>query len=193
MVARPVQPELSTARLRHPQQMKPEEFKAKYPFILNWIRQTIAQHTTKARPVASINFPRLPRYFSPATLATAKVVAVDAVPLPPLTALGLGQFADFENMEASGITYFNTIFLHDYLAEDERLHFHELVHVVQWGLLGPERFLALYADGLERFGYRDSPLEAMAYRLDGLFQMGGALFSVERVVGRELETLLVPS
>ena len=81
--------------------MQPEEFRAKYPLILNWIRQTLAKHASKARPVASLNFPRLPLYFSPATLATAKVVAVDVVPLPPLTALGLNQFADFEQMDAS--------------------------------------------------------------------------------------------
>ncbi len=68
-------------------------------------------------------------------------------------------------------------------ATANRLHFHELVHIVQWRLLGLERFLAVYADGLERFGWRDSPLEEMAYRLDGLFQRGGAPFSVEQAVG----------
>ena len=39
----------------------------------------------------------------------------------------------------------------------ERLHFHELIHVVQWLTLGPERFLMAYADGLERFGYSQKP------------------------------------
>jgi hypothetical protein len=137
----------------------------------------------------SLNFPRLPRYFSPATLTSAKVVAVKIVPLPPLTALGLGQFAGFEHMDAIGITYFVTFFVQANLADDERLHFHELVHVVQWSHLGPERFLAVYADGLQRFGYRDSPLEAIAYRPDGLFQRGGEPFSVEQIVGRELKSL----
>jgi hypothetical protein len=117
------------------------------------------------------------------------------VPLLPLTALGLSQYADFEHMDASGITYFDTLFLRndlsedDYVVVDERLHFHELVHVIQWSLLGPERFLAMYADGLEKFGYRDSPLEEMAYRLDTQFQRGAAVFSVEQVVGRELKLL----
>ena len=49
---------------------------------------------------------------------------------------------------------------------NEALHFHELIHVVQWRLLGPERFIALYAEGLERFGYRSSPLEVIAYDLE---------------------------
>jgi hypothetical protein len=55
-------------------------------------------------------------------------------------------------------------------------------------LLGPERFLAVYADGLETFGYRDSPLEATAYRLDNQFQRA-VVFRVEQVVDRELKTM----
>ncbi len=175
--------------------MDPTEFGAKYPLILNWIRQTLAAHAAKARPVASFNFPRLPRYFSPATLTSAKVVAVAVVPLPPLAAFGLSRFAGFEKMDVRGITYFDTSFLRielseeDYVVVDERLHFHELVHVIQWRLLGPERFLAWYADGLERFGYRDSPLEEMAYRLEDEFQRESAVSSVEQVVERELKLL----
>jgi hypothetical protein len=169
--------------------MNPEGFRAKYPPILNWIEQILAAHVPMARPVASLNFPRLPLFFNPATLAIAKVVAVEVVPLPPLTAFGLTQFADFEQMDASGITYFDTYFVRDQMLPHERLHFHELVHVVQWSLLGPVRFLAVYADGLEKFGCRNSPLEAMAYRLDARFQEGAAPFSVEQVVARELKAL----
>jgi hypothetical protein len=73
------------------------------PLILPWIQQTLAKHAAKARPVASLNSPRLPRYFSPGTLASAKVVGANVVPLPPLAALGLSQYADFEHMSASGI------------------------------------------------------------------------------------------
>jgi hypothetical protein len=169
--------------------MNPQEFRAKYPLILSWIKQTIAAHAVKARADASLSFSRLPQYFTPATLASAKIVAVDVVPLPPLTALSLSRFVDFERMSASGITYLDTIFVQADLVDDERLHFHELVHVVQWSLLGPERFLAMYADGLERFGYRNSPLEEMAYRLDELFQKSGAPFNVERIVAREVKML----
>jgi len=35
----------------------------------------------------------------------------------------------------------------------ESLHFHELIHIVQWRVLGPEGFLAMHADGLTHFGY----------------------------------------
>ena len=65
------------------------------------------------------------------------------------------------------------------LAGVESLHFHELVHVVQWSALGPEKFLACYADGLERFGYLRSPLELMAFRLQRRFEREAEPFSVE--------------
>lgn len=170
--------------------MNPEELRAKFPLILHWIQQTLSTHAARTRPVASLNFPRLRSYFTPATLAAARVVAVDTVPLPPLTALGLTGFTDFENTDAIGITYLDTFFVQADYQDDESLHFHELVHIVQWNLLGPERFLAIYAEGLEQFGYRDSPLEEMAYRLEALFRKGGAPFPVEQIVGRALNELV---
>jgi hypothetical protein len=157
--------------------------------VLTWIEQTLARHAANARPVAALDFLRLPQYFSPARLAATKVIAVEIVPLPPVTALGLKQFAELKSMHLSGITYLDTFFVREDLTGDERLHFHELVHVIQWSLLGAERFLAAYADGLEKHGYRKSPLEEMAYSLDNLFQMGAAPFDVEKVVQTELKTL----
>ncbi len=82
-------------------------------------------------------------------------------------------------MEAGGITYLDTYFVRADEAQSESLHFHELVHVIQWRLLGPEKFLALYADGLERFGYRNSPLEVMAYELQERFEREQQPFDVE--------------
>lgn len=69
---------------------------------------------------------------------------------------------------------------------DEGLHFHELIHVVQWRVLGPERFLAAYADGLEKFGYRASPLEAMAYDAQAAFVQSTQIFNAEKLVADKL-------
>ncbi len=71
----------------------------------------------------------------------------------------------------------------------EPLHFHELVHVIQWNVLGPERFLALYADGLERFGYRNCPLEVMAYELQTRFEKDRIPFDVQVEVAQRLREL----
>jgi hypothetical protein len=152
--------------------LSPDEFRALYPQLKQWIEATLATHAAAAQPVATFGFERLPRYYRPALLAAAKVVAVDRLPVPPLTAMGLPQFAEMERMHAGGITYLDTYFATPDAVDDESLHFHELIHVVQWRELGPERFLATYADGLERCGYRASPLEIMAYDAQARFDRG---------------------
>ena len=50
---------------------------------------------------------------------------------------------------------------------------------------GPEQFLRLYADGLERFGYSDSPLEVMAYDAEAAF-MAEDIFDAEQLVAQKL-------
>jgi hypothetical protein len=170
--------------------MTPEQFQRVFPFVRDWIARTLAASAAQAKPVGSLNFPRLPHFYSNDLLARAKVVFVDKCPTPPLSALGLNQFAAFENMNASGMTYLDTYFVLWHQAERESLHFHELVHVVQWQVLGPERFLALYADGLENQGYRNSPLEVMAYDHEARFNSDREPYAVEAAVRRHLQGLL---
>jgi hypothetical protein len=110
----------------------------------------------------------------------------------PLSALGLREFADFEGQPARGITYRDTYFLWRAVATDESLHFHELVHVVQWQVLGPRDFLLLYAAGLAESGYHDCWLEAMAYNHQRRFDAGGPPYSVEANV-REQTLALKPT
>ena len=143
--------------------MSPEEFAKAYPALIAWIRNTLTASAHVAKTVASYGFSRLPLYFTKETLASTKVVLVDPLPMPPLSSMGLARFADFVRGDFDGITYVDTIFLKPMQSNNENVHFHELVHVIQWRLLGPDRFLLSYANGLECFGYRKSPLEAMAY------------------------------
>jgi len=165
--------------------MTPEEFQKYYPLLLGWIDATLRAHAGNTRTVISRGFPRLALYFSADTLTAAKVVLVDQLPIPPLSSWGLTRFADFERGNFGGITYLNTFFIRRAELSNEALHFHELIHVVQWRILGPEQFLRSYADGLERFGYRDSPLEAMAYDAEAAF-MAKDIFDAEKLVARKL-------
>jgi len=165
--------------------MTSEEFQKYYPRLLGWIDATLRTHAGDSRTVASRGFPRLPRYFSANTLTSAKVVLVDLLPIPPLSSWGLTRFADFERGNFSGVTYLNIFFIKRDDERDEAIHFHELIHVVQWRILGPEQFLRLYADGLERFGYRECPLEKMAYDAEAAFTTNET-FDAERIVAREL-------
>jgi hypothetical protein len=165
--------------------MTPEEFQKYYPRVLGWIDATLRAHAGDAQTIVSRGFPRLPLYFNADTLKTAKVVLVDQLPVPPLSSWGLTRFADFERGNFNGITYLNTFFIKPDDVRNETIHFHELIHVVQWRILGPERFLRLYADGLERFGYRDSPLEKMAYDAEAAFT-AKEIFDAEKMVARKL-------
>jgi hypothetical protein len=166
--------------------MRPENFEAAFPRVMAWITQTLSSYEPQAQTVASQEFPRLPQYFSKELLSTAKFVVVERVPMPPLTALGLSEFAKFERADNSGVTYLDTFFVRRDHAHDEKLHFHELIHVVQWRHLGPARFLATYAAGLETFGYRDSPLEIMAYDAEASFARADEVFDAERMVAEQL-------
>jgi hypothetical protein len=169
--------------------MTPEEFRTVYPLVFGWIQQTLKAHSGQAKPVGSIGFTRLPRYFTEGLLSSTHIVVVDQVPMPPLSSMGLSQFAAFEHGDFDGITYLDTFFVKRRSASAERLYFHEMIHVVQWRLLGPERFLAIYADGLERFGYRESPLEAMAYDAEESFVRSYQIFDAERLVAEQLNRM----
>ena len=169
--------------------MSPEEFAGVYPVVLSWIQQTVAGHEGSAKTVASKGFKRLPSYFSQELLEAVKVVSVARVPVPPLSSVGLQRFRDFERTDWEGITYIDTIFLKRTRAADEVLHFHELIHAVQWRLLGPERFLRMYADGLEQFGYHNSPLEKMAYTAQREFSRSKQPFDAQALILHELRQL----
>ncbi len=126
--------------------MTPEEFQSLYPYVGAWIRQTLAAHANKAQTVASRGFTRLPLYFSGELLASTKFVALERLPMLPLSALGLSRFT-------------------------------------------PASFLAAYADGLERFGYRESPLEMMAYDAEASFSQSPEIFDAEKLVAQKLSRM----
>lgn len=170
-------------------QLTPEQFQAVYPQVVKWIGQTLVSHASEAQPVVSMGFKRLPLYFHQSLLVSAKFIIVDRVPMPPLATMGLPQYADFENGNYDGVTYLDTFFVRRHRATDEGLYFHELIHIIQWRLLGPERFLATYAAGLSAFGYRDSPLEVMAYDAEDVFKSQSQIFDAERHVQEHLKKI----
>lgn len=138
------------------------------PPVLKWIEELLKSYVDKSVSVSSFGFPRLSRHFPHQLLQTAKAVEVLKVPFPPLGSLGLPELSDMEKMPLAGITYMNTFFVKR-MHNSESLNFHELVHVVQWGKLGPEKFLLAYGIGLLGSGYFASPLEQMAYDFQRAF------------------------
>jgi hypothetical protein len=170
--------------------MSPQEFNNIYPHLFKWIQQSLTVHASQAQIVSSVEFTRLPAYYSSELLETAKFVIVNKIPMPPLSAMGLTQFAEFEKGNFRGMTYLDTFFVKSEWAQSESLFFHELVHILQWRILGPEIFLRLYAQGLESLGYRNSPLEVMAYNAEARFNEKTEPFDAEKLVSEELQKFM---
>lgn len=160
------------------------------PLIRSWIERTLAAHGKDARPVADLIEPcglrRLPAYFDRVFLERVRCAAVDRVPMPPLASMGLKRFAGFETATWAGITYGDTYFVDRRFDRSESLHFHELIHAVQWDCLGFDRFLLAYARGLLREGYARSPLEVMACRHQRRFETDPVPYPAEVLVREEL-------
>jgi hypothetical protein len=147
-------------------------FRAAVPKVLHWIKNYAAEHASISRPVSELGFGRLSGAFPLELLERARVAVVSRVPYPPVTEFGLPEITPLEQTRFGGITFRDTFYITAEGQSSERLHFHELVHVVQWSRLGPEKFLLAYGAGLAMFGYRDSPLEQMAYDLEERFESG---------------------
>ena len=166
----------------------------KFPLVRSWIDATIESHAEKSLSIKTLiltqKLKRLPQYFTDNSLYHTRVVIVDKVPVPPLSSLGVPVFGDFEKGDYGGITYKNTYFIKRQCLSDESLHFHELIHIIQWAYLGVDKFLLAYALGLIENGYKESPLEKMAYNHQQLFESNSNPYSVEDAIKLELDILL---
>lgn len=145
--------------------------RAALPAVREWIDAFVGHHAEQARSVGALGFERLSQSFPRDLLDRAHVVSVSRVPFPPVERFGLPEMALDSQLQLVGITFQDTFFLLDGHAS-ESLHFHELVHVVQWDALGRDRFLLAYGAGLAMFGYARSPLEQIAYSLQQRFDRG---------------------
>jgi hypothetical protein len=142
---------------------------AALPSVREWIEGYLDAHAHQARAVSNLGFTRLSTCFPHELLERAKVVSVERVTFPPVHQFGLPEFAGIQEMSFQGITFKDTFFVQQAITS-ESLHFHELIHVVQWDTLGVDNFLRAYGVGLFRFGYMESPLEKMAFSLQDTFE-----------------------
>ena len=146
-------------------------FQTALPSVRQWIDDYLNDHAEQARSVGTLGFARLSTCFPKELLERTKVVTVPRVPFPPVDRFGLPELARVQQMSFAGITFKGTIFLQQGQTS-ESLHFHEMVHVVQWARLGVDNFLLAYGIGLAQSGYEQSPLERMAYSLQRSFESG---------------------
>lgn len=136
---------------------------------------------------------RLLRCFSPAELALAKIAWVDEIENPgfyaALEKVGISIPLDFRLM--TGITFIDTIVIARSRFEGPTawpgLLFHELVHVIQYRLLGIGKFVSEYVNGwaANGFQYGGIPSEVMGYELQRRYERDGC-FPDDPEVRREL-------
>ena len=139
------------------------------PTVQRWIEELHRQHQSGAVSAHDMGFDRLSEHYPLELLRASKAVAVDTIPFPPVSLLGLPEFEEMAGMDMAGITFLDMYFFRPAVSS-EGLHFHELVHVVQWNALGLRPFLLTYALGIAQYGYFGSPLEAKAYELQDQFE-----------------------
>ncbi len=149
--------------------------------IENWINETNRLFEPQRRS-CSILEAEFSGFYLSQFLKESYFVVVADIPkpdFPELREIGLGDFID---MPVSGITYMNTYYISEKYANVLRLHFHELVHVAQWGLIGAGNFISRYISEIQQYGYEAAPLEQMAYALDQHYFSGGARLDVPSFV-----------
>jgi len=153
--------------------------------ILTAIEQWIDEvnHKYKYKRVCCTQFAAQFAGFYPTEfLENAFYVVIDEIPKPDFAALRAMGLGDFIDMKVSGITYKNTYYLLSTSVDNLRVHFHELVHVLQWQNLGALAFIERYMNEIKHFGYHNAPLEIMAYSLDTHFISSGEKINVPEYV-----------
>lgn len=114
-------------------------------------------------------------FYAAWVLDAVRVRVVERLDAPPLvgTARSLGIPLPLEIERIAGIAFVDTVVLLDSVAGSRRvpLLFHEMVHVVQYHLLGLGGFMDRYVRGWLESGraYRSIPLERDAYALTARF------------------------
>ena len=138
------------------------KMKTALPGMIEWIETTKSIHRENSKPISEFHLPHVALYFPDEFLRKVQIVPIDQLPIPPLSSLGMTDLADFENADSRAITLDQMYFIKPTAVNDEEIHFHELIHVLQWQILGKEKFLLIYGLGLLQFGYSENPLEVMA-------------------------------
>jgi len=128
-------------------------------FVVNgrqWVTDQRNLLRPRAQPIAAENRAQLQHYFTPAILARAQCTWVDEIPNPEFYAAlqTSGRQIPLDFRQMTGITFLDTIVIARSRFMDRThwlsLLFHELVHVVQYHILGCDEFLTQYVYGWAR-------------------------------------------
>jgi hypothetical protein len=136
--------------------------------MIEWVERTNAIYQEGSKSIKDYHLPHVALYFPDELLNKVHIVPIDQLPIPHLSLLGFKELTDFEQADSRAITLDQMYYIKPSCVEDEKIHFHELIHVLQWQILGKEKFLFIYGLSLLQFGYSENPLEVMARRYTDL-------------------------
>lgn len=159
-----------------------------------WVKQLREQHRPLGQVLQAEARTTLAPFFEERILDKASFSVMPVIPNPPFYSLlqpGIPVPIDFTIM--AGLTVGDTVLLAesriDPNASPLPLLFHELVHVVQYDLLGMDEFIRQYVAGWAACGkqYHAIPMEQEAYGLQARFvQETSRAFSVAAIVSDRL-------
>ena len=163
---------------------------------ISWASTQRDTHRPNAHALRDEDREAMKSFFSPETLDEVRLHFVPIIENPDFFAefemAGQPISLDFRMMQ--GITFVDTILISKEMRDPAEgrwlpLLFHELVHVVQYKVLGLEEFMRRYVTGWAENGrqYAKIPLEVQAYTLQEHFETAPGLpFDIEDRVRKEL-------
>jgi hypothetical protein len=158
-----------------------------------WILEQRTLHRPTAKLLHSDQRNAFDPFFNKTVLDSARFATVDQIPNPGFyrNLQAMGQPIPMDFAQVHGITFIDTVLLSRRFQNSwsPGLYFHELVHVVQYSILGSEKFMQRYVRGWAENGreYMSIPLERDAYELQKRYETNPLQpFEVQQVVAQRL-------
>jgi len=151
-----------------------------------WVRQLRNDHRPRGRPLSTDEWTALAAYFSPHILEKTRLDFVPRIENPPFY-----QQLSFTPLDFTqwGLTVHDTVLIVESHTSNLSLLFHELVHVVQYDILGIDECIKQYVTGWAMNGkmYEQIPAEQEALAMQAQFEGGSTPFQVVAIVGARLK------
>ncbi len=163
----------------------------------HWLREQRELHRAKGRRLTDDERLPLQGYYDAQVFDNVRVATVNRISNPPFyDELTGSDFPILDLSGSAGITFIDCVVIRrpfqQHFPSWISILFHELVHVVQFEILGPRKVLEAYLQAWEQteYQYHDVPFEIQAYRLEARFERHEPLFSVREVVEQELKDMI---
>ncbi|MGP0021266.1 MAG: hypothetical protein ACLPHP_22040 [Candidatus Sulfotelmatobacter sp.] len=171
----PFRKKISPAAQNPPETLRPpaaEQTARAIQYVSTYLRQHREHYFAIARPLSHQQKVSMGSCFPPALLDQVRIVQLEGqrIPTPPFyaeaRALGFDNLPEITHMDS--VTFLDVVVFNEALTP--RSLFHALVHVVQFHILGVERYTELFVGQFMRTRTHFTvPLEAQAFSLTSKF------------------------